>query len=279
MVTLEGAKIAFEERGRGEPIVLLHGWNGTRKQWLLNLRALAPRFRAIAPDLPGFGESEEGSFEYTLDGMSAFVRSFGEALRLPPFHLVGHSMGGCIAIRHAAANPEGVRRLVLVSTPTRTASMGVRTLLPGAKCFVSATYRFRGETALKWGFYRGLYEPEKQDLDFVRANVKASALTTRRALSLSTRMMRRMDLSSDLKSIERPTLIVFGDKDRSVNPREALRQRGLLPLPFMAVLTSCGHCPPFERPELFNTVLRDFLEDEGLHEGSSNSRAGEIPPE
>ncbi len=263
-VTLEGAKIAFEERGRGEAVLLLHGWNGTRKQWLLNLRALAPRFRAIAPDLPGFGESQEGSFEYTLDGMSAFVRSFAEALRLSSFHLVGHSLGGCIAIRHAAARPEAVRKLVLVSTPTRTASLGVRALLPGARYSASATYRFRGKVALRWGFYRGVHRPEEVDLDFVRANLKASELTTRRALSLSTRMVRGMDLSPDLESIERPTLIVFGDKDRRVNPREAPRQRELLAQPYMVLLTSCGHCPLFERPRLFNTVLRDFLEDEGL---------------
>jgi pimeloyl-ACP methyl ester carboxylesterase len=274
-VTLEGAKVAYEERGRGEPVILLHGWNSSRKQWLLNLKALAPGFRAIALDLPGFGESEESAFPYTLDGMSSFLEAFREALRLPSFHLVGHSMGGCIAIRYTALYPDKVDRLALVSTPTRTVSLGLWALVPGARCFVSSTYRLRNETMLKWMFYRGLHEPEYQDLDFVHANVKANALTTRRGLSQSTQLVRRMDLSGDLRSIGQPTLVVFGDKDRSVNPRDALRQRDLLTRPYMTIITSCAHCPPYERPELFNTIMLDFLGEEGLDEEGGEA----VPPE
>lgn len=263
-VTLGGAKVAYEERGKGEPVILLHGWNSSRKQWLLNLKALAPRLRVIAPDLPGYGESDKGDFPYTLDGMAAFLDAFREVLRLPSFHLVGHSMGGCIAIRYTALFPQRVGRLVLVSTPTRTASLGLWALMPGAGCFVSSTYPVRNENILKWMFYRGLYKPEYQDLDFVRANVKANALATRHVLSRSTRLVRGMNLTGDLRSISQPTLIVFGDKDRSVNPRDALRQRDLLARPYLTILNASGHCPPYERPELFNTVVLDFLVAEEL---------------
>ncbi len=263
-IDLEGARIAYEERGKGEPVILVHGWNSSRKQWLLNLKALAPRYRAIAPDLPGFGESEGNVFPYSLDGMSAFLEAFRRALRLPAFHLVGHSMGGCISIRYASTYAEMVRKLVLVSTPTRTVSMGLRALLPGAECFISRTYRFRSEGMLKWMFYRGVYKPEYQDLDFVRANVKAASLITRKALSESIHLVRKMDLAEDLRAITQPTLIVFGDKDRSVNPREAIRQRELLAQPYVTVMTACGHCPPYERPDLFNTVLSEFLASHAL---------------
>ncbi len=134
-VTLGSAKIAYEERGKGAPVVLLHGWNSSRKQWLLNLKALARRLRVIAPDLPGYGESEESDFPYTLNGMASFLDAFREALRLPSFHLVGHSMGGCISIRYAALFPQRVGRLVLVSTPTRTASLGPWALDAGRGLF------------------------------------------------------------------------------------------------------------------------------------------------
>lgn len=272
-LTLDGAKVAYEERGKGEPVVLVHGWGSSRKQWLLNLKALAPRFRTIAVDLPGYGESEESECTYTLDGMASFLASFTSALRLPSFYLVGHSMGGCISIRYTALNPEKVRKLVLVSTPTHSASMGMRVLLPGAALFTSLTYRMRNENMLKWMFYRGVYAPEYQDLDFVRTNARANGLATRRALSESTRMVRRMDLAEELRGIAQPTLIVFGDKDKSVNPREALRQRDLLPNPYMTVLTACAHCPPYERPELFNTVVLDFLQAEGLEDGGGGKLA------
>lgn len=277
---LDDAKVAYEERGKGDPIILLHGWNSSRKQWLLNLKTLAPHFRAIALDLPGFGDSEENEFPYTLDGMTSFLEAFRRALHLPAFHLVGHSLGGCISIRYTSEYPELVRKLVLVSTPTRTVSMGLRALMPGAECFISHTYRYRSEGMLKWIFYRGLYQPEYQDLDFVRVNVKAASHITKRALSESTRLVRKMDLADDLRAIVQPTLVVFGDKDKSVNPRETVRQRGLLANPYVTVLTSCAHCPPFERPDLFNTVLLEFLQSEGLMEqkGQDPSPAGEISP-
>jgi pimeloyl-ACP methyl ester carboxylesterase len=262
-VMVEGAAVTYEERGKGDPVILLHGWNGSRKQWTLNLKELATRYRAIAPDLPGYGESEEnGAFPYTREGMASFLEAFRRALRLQAIHLLGHSMGGCIAVHYAAANPDKVRKLVLVSTPTHSASLGLGGILPGRELFLRATYRYRNEAMLKWMFYRALYQPEYQDLDFVRSCVRASALTSRKALSESTRIARGMNLDRELGSITCPTLIVFGDKDRVVNPREAERQRRLLQRPYKAMVTSCGHCPHYERPDLFNQLVLEFLQSQ-----------------
>jgi pimeloyl-ACP methyl ester carboxylesterase len=264
-VIVEGSEVAYEERGKGDPVILVHGWNSSRKQWLLNLKAFAPSFRVIAPDLPGFGESEiNGAFPYTRDGMVSFLDAFRRTLRLQPFHLLGHSMGGCIAIRYTAQNSDMVKNLVLVSTPTRSASLGIRAVFPGLELFLRATYRFRNEDTLKWMFYRSIYQPEYQDLDFVRTCVKASARISKRTLSESSRLIRGLNLDEDLSQIDHPTLIVFGNKDKSVNPREADRQRRLLPHPYLAMIKSCGHCPPCERPEMFNELVLDFLQAEGL---------------
>ncbi len=264
-VTVDGAKVTYEERGKGDPVILVHGWNSSRKQWLLNLKAFAPRFRVIAPDLPGFGESEENDgFPYSRDGMASFLEAFRRALRLQPFHLLGHSMGGCIAIRYAVQYPDMVKKLILASAPTHSASLGLRAVIPGAACLLRTTYRFRNEATLKWMFYRSLYQPERQDLDFVRSNAQASALISKRVLIESSRLVRRMNLDEDLRSIDNPTLIVFGNKDRSVNPREADRQRRLLPHPYMVMIKNCGHCPPYELPDMFNDLVLDFLQSEEL---------------
>lgn len=260
---VNGASIAYEERGRGDPVILLHGWNATSKQWLHNLKALGQRHRVIAPDLPGHGESEEGDFDYDLDGMAGFLESFRKTLRLPPFHLVGHSLGGCIALRYAAVRPDAVRKLVLISTPTRSASIGLRAHLPGLPRLISATYRYRNEAMLKWAFYRGLYEPEHQDLEFVRANVRAAMKSSRGALAAMAGMVKGLDLTDELRAFGKPALIVFGDKDRSVNPREALRQRQELANPYLAIINGCGHCPHCERPDLFNAILAEFLDQAG----------------
>lgn len=264
-IKVEGSSIAFEDRGKGEPLLLLHGWSGTNRLWLLNLKAFSPRFRVIAPDLPGHGDSEEcAAFPYTRDGMADFLESFRRALRLTAFHLMGHAMGGCIAVRYAARFPEAIKKLILVSTPTRTVSLGPHALLPGAVCVTRATYGLRNEAFLKWRLYRGVHQPEYLDLDFARANVKAAARVTRRALSESTRIVRGMDLADDLANISNPALVVFGDRDRRVNPREAQRQRRLLGRPYLAVLNACGHYPQCEKPELFNQVALEFLLAEKL---------------
>ncbi|MDY6796165.1 MAG: alpha/beta hydrolase [Actinomycetota bacterium] len=264
-IELNGVEISFEERGSGEPLLFLHGWNSSRNQWMHNLKAMTPGFRALAPDLPGFGDSGESeAYPYTLDGLAHFVEDFRKALHLPSLNLVGHSMGGCIALRYTGLYGERVGKLVLVSTPTTRYSLGLRNLIPGAKAFLSITYRFRSEKMLMWMFYRSLYKPEYQDLDFVRANVKAASHIPRHVLTATAGMVREVKLEDDLRGVDLPTLIVFGDRDRSVSTTEVGRQRELLSRPYVAVISSCAHCPPFERPELFNHLVKDFLQEETL---------------
>jgi pimeloyl-ACP methyl ester carboxylesterase len=264
-IMVEGARVVFEERGKGFPAVLLHGWNGSRREWLLNLKALAPRVRAIAPDLPGYGDSEDiEGFSYSLENIASFVDAFRRKLKLQSFDLIGHSMGGCIAARYAARFPDQVRKLALIATPTRSSSLSLRMRMPGISRFISATYRFRSEALLKWMFYHGLHKPEYQDLEFVRANVQTLARTSKSALTGSASLFKGMDLRDELRTIIQPTLIVFGDKDRTVSTKEVALQKELLPRPFVAIITGSGHSPNFERPQLFNELLLDFLLEESL---------------
>jgi pimeloyl-ACP methyl ester carboxylesterase len=263
-VFLKGRRVALESRGKGEPVILIHGWNSTRLQWLYTLRALSPRFRIICPDLPGCGDSDDAEeYPYTPEGMIAYIEDLRRVLHLPSFHLVGHSLGGCIAAHYAAEHGDRVKSLVLVSTPSTRLSMGLRALLPGGAAFVSLTYRLRSDKVLKWMFYRGVYAPEYLDLDFVRANVAAASRTSRKALTESARMALRVNLDPVLPKITNPTLIVFGDRDKSVNPREAERQKRMIEGALVVILTKCAHCPPYERPGPFNNLLGDFLSGGG----------------
>ncbi|OFW59483.1 MAG: hypothetical protein A2V52_01355 [Actinobacteria bacterium RBG_19FT_COMBO_54_7] len=264
-VLVNGARIVFEERGKGFPTILLHGWNSSRREWLFNMKALAPRFRAIAPDLPGFGDSEDlDGFSYALPDTASFLEAFRRRLRLQSFNLVGHSMGGCIAVRYTAEYPDTVRKLVLISTPTRSSSMALRVRIPGVSWFLSKTYRFRSEAVLKWLFYHNLYKPEYQDLDFVRANIQTMSCTTKKALVQSAVLFRRLDLKDDLHGISQPTLIIFGDKDRAVSTKEVYLQKENLARPYLGVITGSGHSPNYERPDIFNQLLVDFFLEETL---------------
>ena len=196
--------------------------------------------------------------------MASFLEELRQALFLPSLCLVGHSMGGCISLRYSTLYGDNLDKLVLVATPTRTSSLGLRARMPGIERVVSMTYRLRSDRFLKFMFYRGLYKPEEQDLDFVRANIKAASRIPKHVLVETTRMVRKIDLEEDLREVGVPTLVVFGDRDRSVSTTEVERQRTLLPKPYVTVITASDHSPPYERPEIFNQLVQDFLEDEDL---------------
>jgi 3-oxoadipate enol-lactonase len=108
--------IAWREAGNGEPVLLLHGLGGSRTSWDPQLIGLADRARAMAWDLPGYGESPALRSALTFETLAAAVVRWAGILNLTSFHLVGHSLGGMIAQYVAALHPDRVRTLTLLST-------------------------------------------------------------------------------------------------------------------------------------------------------------------
>lgn len=117
-IKVKGASIYYRQRGKGEPLLLVHGWNASSAMWTLNLRNLSAGHRVIAVDLPGHGGSglPEG-FVPDLAGYAGFLEDLRRALYLPGLDLVGHSMGGSISLLYALEHPERVSRMVLMDVP------------------------------------------------------------------------------------------------------------------------------------------------------------------
>jgi pimeloyl-ACP methyl ester carboxylesterase len=115
-ISIEGRRVSYFECGSGTPIVLLHAGAGSGKQWLKTARLLEARFRVIAPDLWGFGDTENwsGEHELTHDDQAFLVVGVIEHLCKEPVHLVGHSYGGATAVRVILRNRELVRTAVLI---------------------------------------------------------------------------------------------------------------------------------------------------------------------
>lgn len=117
-VTLEvdGQTLMYEEHGDGAglPLILIHGFGGDRNNWLFNLEALSADRRVIMLDLPGHGGSSKDIKDGTLTGMAAIVLAFANALGLERFHLMGHSMGGGIALEAARQGGAGVASVFTV---------------------------------------------------------------------------------------------------------------------------------------------------------------------
>ena len=105
----------YADRGFGDSVVLLlHGFGGDLDNWMFNLDSLAEKHRVLALDLPGHGQSVKTNVDPSLSGMATFVRKFLDVLSVSSLHVVGHSMGGAIAMQLASDSPETVKSLGLI---------------------------------------------------------------------------------------------------------------------------------------------------------------------
>ncbi len=125
-VRLEQGNISYEVGGKGRNIVLIHCWAGSKEYWKWTIQALTPHFRIYALDLKGFGDSDKPDDGYTMADFSQLIAEFFNALGISKAILVGHSMGGKIAVSFAQAYPDKVDKLVLVGIPTKKISLGLR---------------------------------------------------------------------------------------------------------------------------------------------------------
>ena len=141
-VTLHGRPMTYAEAGKGPVLLLIHGMGGNFENWQEVIEPLARKHTVIAPDLPGHGESAPGGGDYSLGALAAGLRDLLVALGHERATLVGHSLGGGIAMQFAYQFPEMIERLVLVSSGglgPEVSPVLRAAALPGADLFIAAT--------------------------------------------------------------------------------------------------------------------------------------------
>jgi len=260
-VEADGLRLAYVEEGppEGPAVLLLHGWASSLRMWRSTQSALASRFRTFAIDLPGHGASSKPSWEwYTMATFSGSVREVCRRLGLSQVCLVGHSMGGTIAIELAAGNDPAVTGLVLVNPlvsgqftplirPIRENWMRPVVGVTRRVWPVAARLLTRPPGAVRARF------PEH-----VVRNQEDLGQTTADSALGSIRAVLAWDVRDRLESVHAPTLVVLGDSDRTVPPKEGMiagdRIRGA-----RVVRLPAGHHPPDETPDAFQAALADFL--------------------
>src|ERR1017187_8617155 len=141
-VSLHGREVTYAEAGSGPALLLIHGMGGTRESWKDVIALLAREYTVIAPDLPGHGSSAPGAGDYSIGAHAAGLRDLLVALGHDRATLVGHSLGGGIAMQFAYQFPEMTERLVLVSSGglgPEVSPVLRAAALPGADLFIAAT--------------------------------------------------------------------------------------------------------------------------------------------
>lgn len=255
--------VHYVEEGTGQPVLLLHGLAGWSFTWRHNLSHLARRHRVIAPDLKGFGLTDKRApTGYSLDDQAAFVRDFMDTLAIDRAVLVGHSMGGEIALRLALSAPERVQALVLVASAGYVTSVPaqVRRLphLPLATLLVRLLFMNRR-------FARRCLTLGYGDPSLVSEATIAGYLlpvATPHAAPALLRVLAEMDFgrtADRIRTVKHPTQIIWGQRDRFTPPRHADRFHAEISGSRLCSFRAVGHMVPEEIPDDFNALVSDFL--------------------
>jgi 3-oxoadipate enol-lactonase len=244
-------------RGRSGPlVVLLHGLGSSSADWPAQHAVLESRYRIAAVDLPGHGRSPLPAGPLTVEGMAGDVAALLARLDDAPAHIIGLSLGACVALRLALAAPDRVRSLTLVNPfarveaagPGDLARLGLRMLLLGTAP-MQAVAAHVARRLFPWPDQRALYD----------AAVTSLAATPRRAYFASMRALAGFDARGQVAAIRQPTLIVAGDRDTSVPLSAKLALARAIPHARLLVVPASGHATPHDQPEAFNRAVVEFL--------------------
>jgi pimeloyl-ACP methyl ester carboxylesterase len=269
-ITLHGRSVSYREAGEGPALLLIHGMAGTSESWDAVIRPLARRHTVIAPDFPGHGESEPGGGDYSLGGLASGLRDLLAVLGHDRATLVGHSLGGGVAMQFTYQFPEIVERLALVSSGglgPEVSPVLRAAALPGADLFIAATASIGGRVGSVVG--RGLgavgLRPSADVAEVARGYASLADAGRRRAFlgTLSAVVGtdgQRVAANDRLYlAASMPLLIVWGSRDPIIPAGHAEQAHDALPGSRLEVFDGVGHLPQLEEPTRFVEVLEDFI--------------------
>jgi 4,5:9,10-diseco-3-hydroxy-5,9,17-trioxoandrosta-1(10),2-diene-4-oate hydrolase len=272
-ITVAGTPIFAAESGRGPAVVMLHGGGPGASgvsNYSRNIDALAPQFRVIVPDMPGYGRSAKGVDQSDPFGYLAnMIKGLLDELGLATAHLVGNSYGGSAALRLALDTPHRVDKLVLMAPGGIGTTRGVPT--SGLRSLLSY-YRGDGPSRKKlealirtYLVYDGASVPDDLiDLRYTASidpEVVANPPLRRPSGPMALRTLWRMDLTRDsrLKQLQTPTLVLWGRDDKVNRPSGGPMLVNLMPNAQLVMTSRTGHWMQWERAELFNQLVKEFL--------------------
>jgi pimeloyl-ACP methyl ester carboxylesterase len=256
-VEVDGRTIAFERRGQGPPLVLVHGAVSDSRDWRPQLEALSDDFTVVAWDAPGCGRSFDPPEDYGLAGYADCLAAFIEALGLERPHVLGLSFGSGLVLELFRRHPSVPRTLVLASAYAGwLGSLGREVAEERRQWGLTAAERPRDE------FIRDFNETlftESVPAELIEEVSAIVADYHPAGLCAMSNAFADADLREMLPAIDIPTLLIYGDADkRSPLPvGEALHAQ--IPGSRFVVISGPGHMVNMEAPERFNDEVRSFL--------------------
>jgi len=256
-IHLDNRLVHYEVFGRGQPIIFLHSWLGSWRYWVPTMDLASERYRAYALDFWGYGESDRRGSQFTISSYVDMLNRFMEQMGIPQANLVGHGMGGMVAIRAAREKPERFTKVMTVCTPLYGSVLsshvrpGTFSKLLGLSQSTNVWAKLiRSIPIADPDVQKELYEDTEGISEAVLSSVQESLFDT--------------DLRPALATLGVPLLAVYGGKDMIVTDEHAQFLNDPSDRPAqMITLPKANHFPFLEQSNTFSRLLLDFLVSQG----------------
>ncbi|MBQ4066862.1 MAG: alpha/beta hydrolase [Clostridia bacterium] len=251
-VLVNGLNIEYSDCGEGDAVVILHGWSKEREPYAPLSALISEGYRAIAPSLPGFGESDEPLEPWPVDKFADTVCEFIVALGLKKVILMGHSYGGRVIIKLASreALPFEISKIILVDAagvlPKRGLNYKIKvtTYKIGKRIMLSAPMKKLFPKAVeRWQAKQG------------SADYAAASPVMRGCLVKAV----NEDLTPLFEKIKQEVLLVWGTLDDATPLSDGILMERLMPNAGLARIEGAGHFSWLDNPGIFNAIIRSYL--------------------
>ncbi len=260
-LAVHGLSVHYRDEGSGPPLVLLHGTGSSLHTWDGFAAALAPHFRVVRMDLPGFGLTGpiEGD-DYRIDRYVEFVEEFRKALGMESFALAGNSLGGLIGWRYAAAHPAQVSALVLLDSAgfhiDKPALVFKLARVPGLNWLLT---KLDPRALVEKTIHDCYGDQRKVTPELVERYQQLSLRAGNRRAFVARAALPQEDRTSDLAGLRVRTLVLWGREDRIIPVEHAQRFASAIPGARLIVYDGVGHVPMEEIPERSAADAEAFL--------------------
>lgn len=269
---LHGERLAYLDEGpaTGEVLLLLHGMAGSSQTWRSVIGPLSRRYRVIAPDLLGHGNSTKPRSDYSLGAFAVLLRDLLDELGITRATVVGHSLGGGIAMQFTYQHPDYAQRLILIGSGGLGPDVGLTLRLlsaPGAELVMPVIAPRRvlaaGERVWSWLRTVGVESPRGEEIwrsysTFADAPTRQAFLRTLRSVvdyrGQAVSALNRLNTKSDM-----PVMAIWGERDAIIPVGHAYAARQARPDIRLEVLADVGHFPHVERPYEVVELIEDFV--------------------
>lgn len=249
----------YEVYGRGQPVILLHGWLGSWALWQDTMSYLGAYYRTYALDFWGFGESGKKRESYTVQDFVSLVDQFMDRLGIERAPLVGHSMGGTVSLSVAVQYPRRVSKVVVVGSPIVGSSLSVLLKLLGLRPIAVILFN------MMWAFRMGMrvYSPLIcRDPRFPAMMDKDLNRCTVESFLRSIASLHKTDLRPILPQVTIPAMGMYGDKDIIVSPTQWQPMLQGIPHARIEQFPKAGHFIMLDDSNPFMNKLKEFLDKE-----------------